>query len=160
MNSSTYQPTMIKKMATIHSSGRNNIKFDLTNRNSNLAQVNPILKHFGIQKDIHTLMSQINKKTQAMFKQTLFLFCLNIFLTFMLVLIWILDFKAYTEFKTFLTLFLAGIFVVSIIGICHSLNSMWRQEYLILISDFNAKRKFTSNLIIEKLKSGVNIALF
>ena len=145
MNRSTYQPNVLKNVATIYTIG-NTVKFNLSDQDGNFAQAAPILSQLGIKKDIYTLMEQINQKASAMIKQALVLFGLTIFLLVVLLLIWLLDFQKWNwelnwELKTFLTLFVGGIFMLSVIGICHSINRIWRQDYLILIRDFNANRK-------------------
>ena len=145
MNRSTYQPNRLKSVVSIYTIG-NTVKFNLSEQDGNFAQAAPILSQFGIKEDIYTLMEQINQKASAMIKQALVFFGLNIFLLVVLLLIWLLDFQKWNwelnwELKTFLTLVVGGIFMLSIIGICHSINRIWRQDYLILISDFNANRK-------------------
>ena len=77
MNRSTYQPNLLKNVASIYSIG-NTVKFNLSDQDGNFAQVAPILSQLGIKKDIYTLMEQINQKASAMIKQALILFGLNI----------------------------------------------------------------------------------
>ena len=92
MNCSTYQPNILKNVASIYTTG-NTVKFNLSDQDGSFAQASPILSQLGIKKDIYTLMKQINQKASAMIKQALILFGLNIFLLVALLLIWLLDFQ-------------------------------------------------------------------